>query len=73
MLNILNPSGNNIHYVFPSSAIQSCQANKVSQFQVFNWNGEGNIINLSAAINVINSVTSIQRDNGEGPLVVHCR
>ena len=50
---------------------QSGQVQKVTQFQVEHWNGEGMCSNSRALIDVIDQMGVVQRRNGNKPIVAH--
>ena len=53
--------------------LQSGQAHRVSQFQVFSWNPNGTTTNPRAIIGAITSSILLQKRNNSGPIVAHCR
>ena len=50
---------------------QSGQVQKVTQFHIENWSGEGMCSNSRALIDVIDQMGVVQRRSGNKPIVVH--
>ena len=56
------------HFILPE---KSGQVQKLHQYQIHEWNGEGVCYNPQAVVDVIAQVGVVQRQSGNKPIVVH--